>query len=77
MNEIYVIKNLYLGDASNGWNVDNVAFTEKSKAIEYIQSKMNEDEIKNTDNAQKRGLLSWYEFSTKRYMYEIKVVTLK
>lgn len=74
--KIYVIYNLYLktGEISA---IDNVAFRDVEKAVEYIESKLTEKEIVNNRKAKQRNLQSNYEFISKDYIYYWKEITLE
>lgn len=74
--KIYVIYNLYLktGEISA---IDNVAFRDVEKAVEYIESKLTEKEISNNRKAKQRNLQSNYEFISKDYIYYWKEITLE
>lgn len=74
--KIYVIYNLYLktGEISA---IDNVAFRDVEKAVEYIESKLTEKEILNNRKAKQRNLQSNYEFISKDYIYYWKEITLE
>lgn len=74
--EIYVIYNKSKNDNSLISGVDNIAFKEKEKAIEYIEGKLNAEEIEKNRKAKERNLQSWFEFFSKDYIYYIKVVDL-
>lgn len=74
--EIFVIYNSFIGDTTLISNVDNIAFTDKEKAIEYIESKLSKEEIEKNRKAKERNLQNWYEFFSKNYIYYIKVVDL-
>ena len=72
--EIYVIYDYF--KETGDYGLDNVAFRDKDKAIEYIESKLNKEEIEKNRNAKKRNIQKWYEFFSKRVIYYIKVVDL-
>lgn len=74
--KIYVVYNLYLktGEISA---IDNVAFRDVEKAVEYIESKLTEKEILNNRKAKQRNLQSNYEFISKDYIYYWKEITLE
>ena len=72
--DIFLIYNIFLKTGTQ--TIDNVSFTNKDKAIEYIESKLTKEEILKTRNAKNRNLISWYEFLSKDYNYYIKVVSL-
>lgn len=72
--DIYIIKNCFL--KTGEWNTDNIAFRDMDKAIEYCESKLNSEELEEHNKQLRRNLISWYEFSSKNYLYEIKVVNL-
>lgn len=74
--EIFVIYNSFIGENTLISNVDNIAFTDKEKAIEYIEKKLNAEEIEKNRKAKERNLQSWFEFFSKDYIYYIKVVDL-
>ena len=74
--EIYVIYNHRKGSTQMINAVDNVAFTDKEKAIAYIESKLTKEEIEKNRVVKRRNLASWYEFASKDIIYDIKVVSL-
>lgn len=72
--QIFVIYNTF--KKTETITIDNVAFKEKEKAIEYIESKLNAEELEHNRKMQNRNLRNWYEFFSKDYIYEIKVIDL-
>nr|DAG70229.1 MAG TPA: hypothetical protein [Caudoviricetes sp.] len=74
--KIYVIYNLYLKTGTIS-AIDNVAFRDVEKAVEYIESKLTEQEILNNRKAKQRNLQSNYEFISKDYIYYWKEITLE
>ncbi len=74
--KIYVIYNLYLKTGTIS-AVDNVAFRDVEKAVEYIESKLTEQEILNNRKAKQRNLQYDYEFTSKDYIYYWKEITLE
>lgn len=77
-NEIYIVicKNKNIADFT-GVNVSQECYKTKEQAIAFCISRMNEEEIEKYEKALARGLISWYEFDTKNYIYTIKVLNLK
>jgi hypothetical protein len=74
--KIYVVKNIFKRLATEGWHIDNISFRDMDKAIAYCESKMTEEEKAMREKALRRKLINWYEFFTKDYIYEIKVIDL-
>ncbi len=74
--KIYVIYNVFLktGEISA---IDNVAFRDVEKAVEYIESKLTEQEILKNRKAKQRNLQNNYEFISKDYIYYWKEITLE
>ena len=67
--EVFYIPTKYTSTSGEGYDT-------KEKAISFIKSKLNEDDIKFNTSLQKRGLLEWYEYHTSNYIYEIKPITI-
>lgn len=74
--EIYVIYNHRKGSTQLINAIDNIAFTSKEKAIEYIENKLTKEEIEKNRAVKRRNLASWFEFASKDIIYDIKVVDL-
>lgn len=77
-NEIYIVicNNKNVVDFTEV-NVSQECYKTKEQAIAFCKSRMNEEEIEKYEKALARGLISWYEFDTKDYIYTIKVLSLK
>ena len=77
-NEIYIVicNNKNVVDFT-GVSVSQECYKTKKQAIAFCMSRMNEEEIEKHEKALARGLISWYEFDTKNYIYTIKVLNLK
>lgn len=75
--EICVIYNTFKRGNQLISKIDNVAFKDVDKAIEYIESKLTEEEILKNRKAKNRNLQDWFEFSSKDYIYYIKIITLE
>lgn len=72
--KIYIVKVFF--KSLKEWGVDNISFKDMDKAIEYCNSKLTEEEQLKRENQLKRNLISWYEFYSKNYIYEIKEIDL-
>lgn len=57
--------------------VSQECYKTMEQAIEFCKSKLNKEELEIHEKQLKRGLINWYEFDSKDYYYEIKVLSLK
>lgn len=70
---IYIVVCNYLRD-SQSVKVNQDCYTTKEKAIDFINSRLNEEEKQKNENAKNRNLLKWYEFYSKNYYYTIQIL---
>ena len=77
-NEVYIVicNNKNVVDFT-GASISQECYKTKKQAIAFCKSRMNKEEIEKHEKALARGLISWYEFDTKNYIYTIKVLSLK
>ena len=77
-NEIFIVitKNKNLQDFTSV-NVSQECYSNKEEAINFCKSRMNAEELEKYQKALDRGLISWFEFDTKNYVYYIKVLSLR
>ena len=77
-NEVYIVicNNKNVVDFTGG-SVSQECYKTKEEAIKFYKSRMNKEEIEKHEKALARGLISWYEFDTKNYIYAVKVLSLK
>ena len=76
MNNVYIVKCNYNGD-NPYTKVNQICYTSKDKAIEFIKSRLSSKEIEVNEIAQRRNLQAWYEFLTKKYDYIIEVLNVE
>ena len=73
--EIYVV---IVYSKNNTWtNVSQECYDTKEKAIEFVESRLTSEDIERHNKQLKRGLIYWYEYSSKNYIYEIKILSLR
>lgn len=72
--KIYVIYNYFYRTEDTA--LSSLAFKDKEKAIEYVESKLTKEEIEYNKKAKNRQLMCWYEFVSKNICYNIKEVDL-
>ena len=75
--EIYIVMcmNTKIKDFTS-LNVSSTCYKEMEDAIEFCESRLTEEEKLKNRNAKKRNLQNWYEFFSKDYIYEIKILNL-
>ena len=72
--KIYVIYNYFYRTEDTA--LSSLAFKDREKAIEYVESKLTKEEIEYNKTAKNRQLMCWYEFVSKNICYNIKEVDL-
>lgn len=73
--EIYIV---IVYSKNNNWtNVSQECYDTKEKAIEFVESRLTNEDIERHNKQLKRGLISWYEYSNKNDIYEIKILSLR
>ena len=72
--KIYVIYNYFYRTEDTA--LSSLAFKDREKAIEYVESKLTKEEIEYNKKAKNRQLMYWYEFVSKNICYNIKEVDL-
>lgn len=72
--KIYVIYNYFYRTEDTA--LSSLAFKDREKAIEYVESKLTKEEIEYNKKAKNRQLMCWYEFVSKNICYNIKEVDL-
>lgn len=58
-------------------DVSQECYSNKEQAINFCKSRMNKEEVERYEKTLARGLISWYEFDTRKYEYRIKVLELE
>ena len=76
MKSIYIVKCDYNGQCPYS-KINQTCYTTKDKAIDFIKSRLSQNEIIQNELAHKRNLQAWYEFLTKRYNYTIEVLEVE
>lgn len=78
MKEVYVItckcKNI---EDWTGVSISQECYTDKEKAVEFCEGRLNSEELEHNRKMQKRKLINWFEFIGKDHVYEIKVLSVK
>ena len=72
--KIYVIYDYFYKTEDTA--IDSLAFKDKEKAIEYVESKLTQEEIEYNKKAKNRKFMCWFEFVSKDICYHIKEVDL-
>ena len=72
--KIYVIYDYFYKTEDTA--IDSLAFKDREKAIEYVESKLTQEEIEYNKKAKNRKLMCWFEFVSKDICYHIKEVDL-
>ena len=72
--KIYVIYGYFCKTKDTA--IDSIAFKDKEKAIEYVESKLTKEEIEYNKKVKNRKFIYWYEFVSKNICYNIKEVDL-
>lgn len=57
-----------------GVAINGEYFTSKENAIFFCESRLTSEELEHHKKQLNRGLISWYEFDSSKYRYEIKVL---
>lgn len=57
--------------------VSSECYSTMEKAIEFCRSRLDNEELEEHDAQLKRKLINWYEFDSKDYKYEIKILNVK
>lgn len=76
--EIYIVmcRNVNIKDFTS-FNVSSTSYKTKEQAVKFCESRLTEEEKLKNKNAKKRNLQNWYEFFSKDYIYEIKILNLE
>lgn len=72
--KIYVIYDYFYKTKDTA--IDSLAFKDREKAIEYVESKLTQEEIEYNKKVKNRKLMCWFEFVSKDICYNIKEVDL-
>lgn len=76
--EIYiVISRFKKNDYFDSVGVSQECYIDMEKAIEFCESRLNAEELQKNRELKKRNLINWFEFDSKNYSYEIKVLNVK
>ena len=70
--KIYVIYDYFYKTEDTA--IDSLAFKDREKAIEYVESKLTQEEIEYNKKAKNRKLMCQFEFVSKDICYHIKEV---
>lgn len=76
--EVYVVISRF--NKRDDWTsigISSEVYTTKKDAIEFCKSRLTEEELEHDRKMKARNMRCWYEFYSKNYTYEIKVLTLK
>lgn len=61
----------------NTTSVSQEYYTSSKEAIKFIENRISNEDIEKHYKLLRRGLISWYEYSTKDYFYNIEVLSKK
>ena len=78
MEEIFII--ICRNKNREDWTTVGVSqecYKDIEKAIEFCRGRLNKEELEKHDKLIKKNMIQWYEFDSKDYVYEIKVLSLK
>lgn len=77
MKEVYIVISRFKGNNDfTSVGVSQECYTDMEKAIDFCKSRLNTKELEQREKAVKRNLVNWYEYDTKDYHYEIKVLSI-
>lgn len=73
MEKIWIVISYSKRDLYNtGVAVSQQYFKTNGSAMKFCESRLTKEEVENHYKQLKRNLISWYEYSSKDYHYEIK-----
>ena len=75
--EIYVVISRYKGRTDfTSVKVSQECYKELEDAVNFCESRLTEEEILENKKAKNRNLKHWFEYDSKDYYYEIRILNL-